>query len=187
MTATKEITTHELEFAGTITGTKGFDGKMTLRATPENISYVRSDAECFIGFSKQFTTKYYVDSWKKTRREHLLSLKNIVSKEEAINLKEQAVYVNRKDIIHEDKDSYSVGTLLDCFVYDVNTGERIGKMKDVYLLPANDVWIVDTDKGELPIPFVDEVVKNVDIPNARIEIEMIDGLGELVDGGKDGK
>jgi 16S rRNA processing protein RimM len=186
MTPNKD-TNEELEFAGTITGTKGFDGRMTLRATPENIMSVRSGAECYIGYSKKFTTKYYVDSWKKTRKEHLLSLKNIVSKEEAINLKEQAVYVNKKDIIQEKKDSYSVGTLLDCIVYDVNTGEKIGKMKDVYLLPANDVWIVNTRKGELPIPFVDEVVKKVDIPNARIEIEMIEGLEELIEGGKDGE
>ena len=58
-------------------------------------------------------------------------------------------------------------------------------MKDVYILPGNDVWIVETEKGELPIPFVDKVVKIVDLENQRIEIELIDGLEELIERDKD--
>ncbi len=104
---------------------------------------------------------------------------------EAIKIKEQAVVVRQKDIIMQEDESYSIGTLLDCFVYDIITGEKIGKMKDVYLLPGNDVWIVDTPCGELPIPFIEDVVKNIDLEKARIEIVMIDGLKELISRDKD--
>ena len=175
----------DLIFAGTITGTKGFDGKMAVKSTPDHIKSIRIGSECYIGFSKSFITKYTLLSWKKSKKDHQFSVKGVSSKEDAIHFKEQAVFVHTKDIIQEEKDSYSIGTLLDCIVYDIKTGEIIGKMKDIYILPANDVWIVNTKLGELPIPFIDDVVKKVDIPNARIEIEMIDGLYELIDGNKD--
>ena len=169
----------ELQFAGTITGTKGYDGRMRLKGTPEHILSVREGAKTHIGFSKSFTSEFIISFWKKTKKETLFSVEEIHTKEEAVKLKEQAVFIFEKDIITEDDESYSVGTLLDCFVYDISNGRKIGKIKDVYILPGNDVWIVDTDEGELPVPFIEDVVKTVDIDNARVEIEMIEGLQDL--------
>lgn len=170
----------DLQFAGTITGTKGYDGRMRLKGTPEHILTVREGAKTYIGFSKNFTSEYIVTHWKKTKKESVFSVRNIENKEEAIKLKEQAVFIFENDIITEQDESYSVGTLLDCFVYDITSGKKIGKIKDVYILPANDVWIVETDEGELPIPFIEDVVKKVDIDNSIIEIEMIEGLQDLI-------
>jgi 16S rRNA processing protein RimM len=172
---------NDIQFCGTITGTKGFDGRMTLKGTPEHILSIRLGAECFIGFSKTFNSCFEIASWKRTNKEHIFSVSGITSKEQAIHFKEQAVFVKSEDIILHEEESFSVGTLLDCFVYDFDNGEKIGKMKDVYILPGNDVWIVETQKGDLPIPYIDDVIKSIDIDNARIEIKMIDGLEELID------
>jgi len=57
---------------------------------------------------------------------------------------------------------------------------RKSRIKDVLNLPANDVWLVETEKGELPLPYIKDVVKRVDIENKRIEINLIDGLTDLI-------
>lgn len=177
----------ELIFAGTIIRTKGFDGRIALKDTPTHILSVKQGAACRIGFSKSFTSPYKINTWKKTKKEHVFSLENISSKEEAIKLKENAVFVFYKDIIVEEDESYTIGTLLNCSVYIQSTGELIGKVKEVYILPANDVWIIETNNGDLPIPFIEDVVKNVDIDNARIEIEMIEGLEDIISEKSNGK
>lgn len=170
----------EKQFIGTITGTKGFDGRMSISGTPVNIESIAIGSVCFVGFSKQFTSEYKMRSWTKGKKEHIFSLECIDSKEVAIKLKEHALFTYPKDIIKSKDESFSVGNLLDCKVYNSLSGEFIGKMKDVFILPGNDVWIVETKKGELPIPFIDKVVKLVDLNNKRIEIEPLDGLEELI-------
>jgi ribosomal 30S subunit maturation factor RimM len=38
---------------------------------------------------------------------------------------------------------------------------------------------MDTGKKEIPLPVVDDVIKDVDIKKKRVEAEMIEGLEEL--------
>ena len=46
-------------------------------------------------------------------------------------------------------------------------------------LPANDVWVMRTDKAEIPLPVIDDVIKSVDIEKKEIRIELMDGLMDL--------
>lgn len=57
-------------------------------------------------------------------------------------------------------------------------GEEIGQVKEILPLPANDVWVVrsaETGK-EVLIPYISEIVKDVDLSQKRITIEWMEGL-----------
>ena len=42
---------------------------------------------------------------------------------------------------------------------------------------ANDVWVIKSKNGkEILIPYIEDVVKNVDISNKVINIEVMEGL-----------
>lgn len=55
-------------------------------------------------------------------------------------------------------------------------GEELGKIVEVLDLPANDVCIVRGKGREYLIPFIDDVVREVDLDGGRMLIEPLPGL-----------
>jgi len=145
------------------------------------IDRLKAGMELFIGFSPNFTKKYSLQFFERQNKLAYIELNEIKSKEAAELFKEQAVFAeDSSDEIKEQTESYYVEELIGCKVHDIKTKEFIGTIKEVLLLPANDVWMVETSKGELPVPFIDDVVKTCDTKNKYIEINVIDGLLGLI-------
>jgi 16S rRNA processing protein RimM len=55
-------------------------------------------------------------------------------------------------------------------------GETLGKVADVLSTGANDVYVVRGDRGELLLPAIDDVVKEVDLTGGRLVVEILEGL-----------
>jgi 16S rRNA processing protein RimM len=58
------------------------------------------------------------------------------------------------------------------------TGERVGEVIEVYDVPPTDLLEVRTGKGTVLIPFVDAIVRQVDMEGGRIVIDPPAGLLE---------
>ncbi len=54
----------------------------------------------------------------------------------------------------------------------------LGVVKEILSPGANDVWVVQPKEGrkEILIPYIDEVVKKVDVDKKMITIELLEGL-----------
>ena len=60
-------------------------------------------------------------------------------------------------------------------------GERIGEISDVYNTGANDIYEVKREgKKALLLPVIDQVVKEVDINNGKVIVNIMDGLDDEV-------
>jgi 16S rRNA processing protein RimM len=70
-----------------------------------------------------------------------------------------------------DEDEYVSGDLVGLVVV-TNLGQEIGKVTNVLPLPAHDVLVV----GDVMIPAVKQFVKQVDLKNGRIVVELIEGM-----------
>ncbi|MFK8197760.1 ribosome maturation factor RimM [Aerococcaceae bacterium zg-1292] len=58
-------------------------------------------------------------------------------------------------------------------------GEVLGKVKEILSLGSNDVWVVkriQPNTKDALIPYIDDVVKSVDLANATATIELMEGL-----------
>lgn len=56
-------------------------------------------------------------------------------------------------------------------------GEQIGVIISILSPGANDVWIVETeDKKEVLIPYIQDVVKQVNVQEKRVQIHLMEGL-----------
>jgi 16S rRNA processing protein RimM len=83
--------------------------------------------------------------------------------------------VRRQDVWPLDDDAYYVFDLIGSRV--VGDGDReIGLVEDVLRMPANDVFVVRTGKGEALIPVTKNVIKRIDAANKVIVIEELNGL-----------
>lgn len=66
--------------------------------------------------------------------------------------------------------------IIGCHV-ESTEGEAIGEITQVVLTGANDVWEVQDAKGKMHyIPYIDDVVKSVDIEQKKVVIEVMEGL-----------
>ena len=58
-------------------------------------------------------------------------------------------------------------------------GNSIGKIKEIMESGANDVWVIQrAGEKDLLIPAIKDVVKDVQIENHQVIIDMLDGLDD---------
>ena len=66
--------------------------------------------------------------------------------------------------------------IIGCEVF-TSSGEKLGEIKEILAPGANDVWVVDRPgKKDALIPYIEEVVKAVDISDKKVIIEPMEGL-----------
>lgn len=66
--------------------------------------------------------------------------------------------------------------IIGCLVFTKH-GEEVGKVVEILTPGANDVWVVKGKKGkEILIPYIDDVVKKVDLTEKIILIDPMEGL-----------
>jgi 16S rRNA processing protein RimM len=79
------------------------------------------------------------------------------------------IFVDEKDSIQLDKDSFFIHDLVGSKAFRNN--ELLGSIEDVYLLPANDVYIIKTlDDRRILIPAVKDFVKEFDPIEKRLNL-----------------
>jgi 16S rRNA processing protein RimM len=74
------------------------------------------------------------------------------------------------------EDEFYFHQILGCLVCTTD-GEEIGKVIEILTPGANDVWVVKGKNGkEILIPYIEQVVKKVDIKEQIILIDPMEGL-----------
>ncbi|RYG73892.1 ribosome maturation factor RimM [Lentibacillus lipolyticus] len=66
--------------------------------------------------------------------------------------------------------------IIGCSVYLTN-GDKLGIIKEILAPGANDVWVVRREEGkDVLIPYIEDVVKEVDVSSKKVVIEPMEGL-----------
>jgi 16S rRNA processing protein RimM len=55
-------------------------------------------------------------------------------------------------------------------------GEFLGRVREVLATGANDVYVIHGPKGEILLPAIEEVVREVDLEAGRLTVELMEGL-----------
>lgn len=86
--------------------------------------------------------------------------------------------VNEEQLEEDELQDYEFyyHEIIGCTVYN-QEGQAIGQVKEIFETAANDVWTVKGEDGKMHyIPVVDEFIKEVNIEEEKIVIEVIEGL-----------
>ncbi|WP_338469844.1 ribosome maturation factor RimM [Niallia sp. XMNu-256] len=74
------------------------------------------------------------------------------------------------------KGEYYFHEIIGCTVI-IDGGDEIGKVQEILTPGANDVWVVKgKGKKEQLIPYIEDVVKEIDVAQKKIIITPIEGL-----------
>ncbi len=137
-------------------------------------------------FVKKFKTLYFDNKGEKaikvlSARPHgnvaILLLEGVNSVDEAKSLKNKILYMKRADA-QIPEGNWFIQELFDCTVIDAANGKILGTISDVSETGANDVWHIKTQKGEVLIPAIKQVVEAVDVENGIVKINPLKGLFE---------
>lgn len=96
--------------------------------------------------------------------------------DEVEKLKGLSLYIKEDQLTELSPGEFYYHEIIGCTVYSTED-ELIGKVDSILAPGANDVWVVKTEDGkEHLIPYIADVVKEVDVGNKRITIEIMEGL-----------
>lgn len=119
----------------------------------------------------------------KSHREHknfdLLSFEQHPSINDVEKYKGCTLMVKEEDRDNLDDGEFYYSDIIGCEVL-TEEGQKLGKIKEILSPGANDVWVIQRyERGkDILIPYIEDVVKDIDIEERKIKIHVIEGLLE---------
>ncbi|WP_188205784.1 ribosome maturation factor RimM [Alkalibacillus aidingensis] len=161
---------------GKIVNTHGVRGEVRVIAVTDFDERFEPGSRLYILDEQQSPTELIVKTHRKHKQFDLLSFEGYESINEVEPLKNYQLKVAQEDLHELDEGEFYYYEIIGCQVY-LTDGSHIGHVKEILSPGANDVWVVQRQgKKDALIPYIDDVVKQVDIENQRIVIEEMEGL-----------
>ena len=160
---------------GQIVNTNGLKGVVKVKPFTDDITEFETFKSIYVQ-KKAELVEFKIESVRYAKNMVFLKLEGIDTIEEAENLRNFYIKVERDALPDLEENSYYIVDLLECEVETVE-GELLGKMDDIFNTGSNDVYVVKNEEGkQILLPAIKEVIKNVDIPNKKITVKLMEGL-----------
>ncbi|MEH7400660.1 ribosome maturation factor RimM [Gottfriedia acidiceleris] len=163
---------------GKIVNTHGVRGEVRVISRtdfPEK-RYVKGNTLYFFKENESTPIELIVTSHRVHKNFDLLTFEGYESLNSVEPLKNGILKIT-EDQLHElDKNEYYYHEIIGCVVETID-GEGIGKIKEILSPGANDVWVIQR-KGQKDalIPYIEQIVKEIDVANKKVKIELMEGL-----------
>ncbi|ADU30781.1 ribosome maturation factor RimM [Evansella cellulosilytica] len=136
-----------------------------------NTLYVTSDTDV--------RTPVEITSWRKHKQFDLLTFKGLDNLNEVEKFKGSLLQIHQNDASDElSEGEFYYHEIIGSTVY-LQSGEVLGHVKEILSPGANDVWVVQSNtkgKKDMLIPYIDDVVKQVDVKSKKVVIHPMEGL-----------
>ena len=164
---------------GKIVNTHGLKGEVKVvpwTDYPEDFE----DIEYVIVKRKTGDEQLDIESVRYQKGNVLLKFKQIKDINEAEKYKNQTLYASR-DMFDLPEGVHFIADLIGLDVINVETGDKIGVIADVFNTGSNDIYDVKREgKKNLLIPVIDDVVKEIDVEGGKVTVFMMEGLDDEV-------
>ena len=158
---------------GKIVSTQGIKGEVRIQPWCDSPDFLL-DFKAF--YIKGGSVKLSVKSARVSKNVVVVKFSEVNSVEEADALRNHVIYIERKSLKLEE-GVFLVRDLVGLRVIDADSKKEYGKLCDVTVTGAKDVYHIKTADGkELLFPAIEEVVKNIDIDGGIMEIIPLKGL-----------
>ena len=160
---------------GQIVNTRGLRGEVKVNSFSEDPQRFEKVKSIYVKKGKELV-EYEIERVTYVKNQVVLKLKGVNKIEYAEELRNSYIYIKREDLGDLPENTYYIADLIGLDVYEEN-GNLLGKVDDIFSTKSNDVYVVRTEKGELKyLPSIPEVLKDIDLPNKKIIVNLIKGL-----------
>lgn len=120
--------------------------------------------------------KLIIRSHRKHKNFDLLMFEGFTGIHQVERMKEGTLKITEKQLTDLEENEYYFHEIIGCSVV-TSDGEELGEIMEILTPGANDVWVVKgKDKKEKLIPYIADVVKEINISDKKITIEVMEGL-----------
>lgn len=162
---------------GKIVNTHGIKGEVRIISRtdfPEERYKVGNTLHIFIADKEPIEVT--VQSHRTHKNFDLVTFEGYDNVNDVERFKDSLVKVHESQLGELEEGEYYFHEIIGCTVV-TEEGEELGAIKEILTPGANDVWVVKGAKGkEILIPFIDDIVKEIDIEEKRITIHLMEGL-----------
>ena len=164
---------------GKIVNTQGLQGELrVLSVTDFSEERFKKGSKLSIFDDKnQFVMEVEIASHRKQKNFDIVKFKWIYNINDVEKYKGCSLKVAEEDLTDLEEDEFYYHEIIGLDVYE---GEQlIGQIKEILQPGANDVWVVARKgKRDLLLPYIPPVILKVDIPNGRVEVDIMEGLDD---------
>ena len=162
---------------GKIVNTHSLKGEVkVISSTDFEEQRFEKGTELLITRGNQVVKEVTVESYRTHKNNLLVKFVGIDSIEEAEKLKNLQIKIDSDNIGELEENEFYFHEIIGCEVFDEN-GKSIGEISEILTPGANDVWVIKSQNGkEILIPYIEDVVKKIDVENKKIDIEVMEGL-----------
>ncbi|MGD2050599.1 MAG: ribosome maturation factor RimM [Chloroflexota bacterium] len=105
----------------------------------------------------------------------ILKLAGYSDRNEAEKLRAQWLHVPEDEALPLEEGEYYLFQVIG-FTVITDEGQVLGQVTEVIETKANNVFVVEGPNGEILLPDIDEVIKEVDLENGHLLVHLIPGL-----------
>ena len=164
---------------GKIVNTQGLQGDLrVLSVTDFSEERFKKGSKLSIFDDKnQFVMEVEIASHRKQKNFDIVKFKGLYHINDVEKYKGCSLKVAEEDLSDLEEDEFYYHEIIGLDVYE---GEQlIGQIKEILQPGANDVWVVARKgKRDLLLPYIPPVILKVDIPNGRVEVDIMEGLDD---------
>ncbi|CAJ1199251.1 ribosome maturation factor RimM [Companilactobacillus nantensis] len=168
--------TEKLYRVGTIVNTHGIKGELRIIPItdfPED--RFKAGAKLYLK-NKDQVTEFTVESSRPHKSFILLKMKGYDNINDVEKYVKSELFADGEEISDLNEGEFLYKQIIGLTVVDKDLGE-IGKVTEILELGSNDVWVVKGPKyKEVLLPYIADVVKEVDLDNSVVNVEIPDGL-----------
>lgn len=162
---------------GKIVNTHSLKGEVkVISSTDFEEQRFEKGTELLITRGNQVVKEVTVESYRTHKNNLLVKFVGIDSIEEAEKLKNLQIKIDSDNIGELEENEFYFHEIIGCEVFDEN-GKSLGEISEILTPGANDIWVIKSQNGkEILIPYIEDVVKKIDVENKKIDIEVMEGL-----------
>ncbi|MTH52720.1 ribosome maturation factor RimM [Bacillus mangrovi] len=163
---------------GKIVNTHGIRGEIRVVSVTDFAEerYKPGKTIFLFGEQKDQPKEVVIDSHRKHKNFDLLTLKGYPNINDVEPFKGMTIRVPESELGDLQENEFYFHEIIGCTVY-TEQGEEIGTVREILTPGANDVWVIKRPRRkDVLIPYIGEIVKEIDPASKKIIISLMEGL-----------
>lgn len=158
---------------GRITRTHGVKGEVAVLPLTEVGSRFEAGSTLFL--DEREDRPVTVSSSRPHQKRLLVAFRGVEDRTSAETLRGRYLFVPASSAPELPQGEYWTHDLVGCEVL-TEEGRPVGRIREIMHTQANDVWAAEGAEGEVLIPALKDVVREVDVAGRRVIVRAIPGL-----------
>lgn len=160
---------------GKVVGVHGIRGRLRVLSEADSVAFFPTGEDLFLDKGNGVCRRFRISSCTRHKRVFLLALEGVESIDAAEPWVRSRVRMNKATLPPVEPGTYYHYQIVGLSVF---TPDRryIGRVEEIFPTGSNDVYVVREGDKEILIPAIDSVVVAVDLDEARLWVDLPEGL-----------